>query len=555
MGKDFFQTYEDETVVTDETVQKYHDQGYWANMATVDYLDKHAETRGDETAIMDDNRQITWTELQDEADDLATWLIEQGVEAGDRIAYQIPHSVEWFVVRLGIARAGGIAVSMIPRFREEELTEILGTNEAKVYFGPTVFKDYEHMEIATSLQDELDSLETVVGVGDDPPSEVVPFDEVTATDSSEFKPNRIEPDYPDTLSTTSGTTGLPKQYYLPQNSRLCMAKDMIGRYAITEYDQLMVLAPIHQATGELWAYYIPLVTGATVTVTQTSDPTAQWDTIEKQEPSYCAAIPTQMTKMMNAEDSEQYSLESLRVFANAGAPLPQETAEFFEDKGTVTANFYGASDGGLPTAICTMDEEDVRFSTVGKPVPSMELKIVSAAGETLPPGEVGEVVWRGGNQCFGYYDKQDQTDEALGVGGPNEGWFHSNDAGQIDEDGNLAIGGRMDDMIIRGGQNIYPAEITETLMEHDDVNEAVVVGMPDPEYGQRVCAYVVPSGGAEPVLDDITSFLDEAGLAKFKWPERLELIDELPRSPGGKIQKTELQDNIEEKLAEEGVID
>lgn len=545
-----FQQFEEETAFSPEIADEYHRRGLWGDMSCVDYLDYHAEQRGDESAVVDDDRTLTWNQIRDEATRVAAGLRERGVDPGDPVAYQLPHVAEWHVARLGIGKAGAIAVPLIPRFREQEMTHVISTVEATAYIGPAEYRDYEHVDIVADLREEVDALEHVFSVGGDHPA-ATPYEELVDTDTTGFSPESIDPDYPDTLNTTSGTTGTPKVYYLQQNGRLTMAKDMIGRFSMTSYDETLVLAPIQQATGELLSYYTLLVSGGTVLITQASDPGDQWAAIDEYDPSFVAAIPTQMTKMMNADETDEHTLESVRVFLNAGAPLPGSTARFFEDKGTITGNFYGASEGGLPQAVCPMDAEEVRFTTVGKPVQSMETKVIDHDDEELANGEVGEVIWRGGNQGFGYYDDPETTAKVFDIGGPWEGWFHSGDAGRIDDQGNLSIEGRMDDMIIRGGQNIYPQEIEDALMKHPAVEEAAIVGMPDPEYGQRACAYVVPAGGTEPSLEDLVEHLDDDGFAKFKWPERLELIDELPRSPGGKIQKTDLEEDIRARLEEE----
>jgi acyl-coenzyme A synthetase/AMP-(fatty) acid ligase len=183
---------------------------------------------------------------------------------------------------------------------------------------------------------------------------------------------------------------------------------------------------------------------------------------------------------------------------------------------------------------------------------AMQVEVIDESGEPVSAGEVGEVIMRGGGCCFGYFDDRDRTEDVFDVGGQWDGWFHSNDAGTIDEEGNLTIVGRLDDMIVRGGQNIYPAEIEDVLMEHDAIAEAAVIGMPDPELGERVAAYVVAESSSTVDKQTVVDWFDAKGLSKFKWPERLETVERLPKSPGGKIQKTDLRDDIEDKLRTEG---
>jgi acyl-coenzyme A synthetase/AMP-(fatty) acid ligase len=548
---EFFDLFEKESLYSQEFVKENYRRGYWSRMGDGDYLDWHAEEHGNRIALIDDRQEYTWAELREQANKVAAGLQNRGIEKGDRICYQVPDRAEWLIARLGILSAGAIAVNMIPRFREQEISHLLNKTNAKAYIGPASYKDDDHIEIVRELEPDLDSLEHIFAVDGQTDGTVTAFDDLLETNISGFSPERVDPDYPVTLATTSGTTGMPKPHYMQQNTRLTMAEEVLERYSVTEYDDIMVLAPIQQGTGELWAYHIPLVSGATIRLTQMSTPEDQWEAIDDHEPSFICAIPTQMTKMMNATGADDYSLSFVRVLVNGGAPLPEETARYFESKGTVSGNFYGASDGGLPTAVCPMDSEEERFQSVGKPLRSMSLKIIDGNGEEVELGTVGEVIYRGGNQTLGYYKDRERTEQTFDIGGTWEGWFHSGDAGVLDEHGNLEIVGRMDDMILRGGQNIYPAEVEDALIRHPDVEEIAIVPMPDPEYGERACAYVVTSND-DLTLDDLVSFLDDEGFAKFMWPERLERVDDLPRSPGGKIDKAELKSDIEQKVSEEG---
>lgn len=545
----FFERFEEETLFDPDEADSWRKIGSWGEMSCVDWLERHAERRPEQTAVVDDQDSLTWAQLADATDQFAGALVDLGVEQGDRVAYQVSAGIEWFIVRHGITKAGAIATTLIPRFRQQEIEHIVTKTEPSVYIGMATYRDYDHMDVIDELRESVDSLDHVIAIGDkaDVPDWAHSFDEVVASEplsAETAAERRIHPDYPDTLSTTSGTTGLPKIYYLQQNARLRLAHWWESRQCVTEDDEVVVLAPIQQATGEAWAHYTGLISGATIVVTERSDPAELWRLLDRR-PTMMVAIPTQMTKLINHESAPE-DLSFLRCVPNAGAPLPQETGRRFEERGTVVLNMYGASDGGAPLAVCPVDRPEVRQTTVGKTHPRGEVKIVDGDGEELPRDEVGEVIWRGPDRLFGYFDDRERTEEAYGVGGPNEGWFHSGDAGILDERGNLSIVGRMDDMIIRGGQNVYPAEIEDAILETGLVDEVAVVGMPDPEYGERVCAYVVTDGDLS--LDDIVDGLDTQGLAKYKWPERLEQVDELPRSPGGKIKKTELVEDIESKL-------
>jgi cyclohexanecarboxylate-CoA ligase len=546
MSAEFFDRFERESRYDAALVDEFHRHGYWSDLTYRDYLSLHAERRGDEPAVSDDHRTLTWQELHDETRRLAAGLQASGVSLGDRVAFQLGDRVEWFVARLAIPWAGGIAVPLSPRFRRAELAHVLETTAATTYVGMAAYGDYEHLDTALDLAGEFDHLETLVGLGTPLPAGVQAFEDLLDTDPGDLDPERISADLPDGLNTTSGTTGLPKLYYAVQNSRLQMGRDTVARFAITPFDDLVVFAPIQLSFGIQMAFDTLLVSGASVVVSDRTAPTDLWDVLLDAAPNFVAAVPTQWTKMAN-EAPADLDLSSVQGALHAGAPMPTATEAFLERHGARTASIYGASEGGMATAVRLTDPSDVRYNHAGKPALSMETRVVSD-GEPCPPGEVGEVRWRGAGRGFGYFGDAERTAEVFGVGGPWEDWFHSGDAGVLDEHGNLRIVGRIDNMIIRGGQNVYPPVVEDELIRHEGVADVAVVGMPDPEYGERVCAYVVPATDEPPSLSDLTARLDAAGLAKYVWPERVEVVEELPRSSSGKIQRGRLEADIRERL-------
>jgi len=551
MSEEFFRQFESETTYSPERARDYHRRGFWGEMALVDYLDHHADQRGDAIALVDDDDAVTWAELREGATEIAAGLADLGLEKGTPVAFQVPAGVEWMELRLGISLAGGISVPVYPRFGRQEIAHVVETVEPVAYVvdpaaGEGVVDD------VIEVREDVGALEEAVVVGE-APGGARSLASIRAHPGG-FSPTRIDPDYPDVLALSSGTTGLPKIYYVVQNTYLSTGKDVAGRCSVTEYDTIMSLAPVQQAFGHIVSVYLFLATGATLSITASNDPDVQWDRLVADEPAFVGAIPTQTARLMNADVASEYTLEFVRSWVNGGAPLPSEVAAWAEDQGARIVNGYGAGDGGWVTTARPMDSHDTRTETVGPSHPGMSVRVVDDDGEDLPVGDVGEVIMRGAGCCFGYFDDEGRTRATFDVGGPREGWFHSNDAGTIDEEGNLTIVGRLDDMIIRGGQNVYPAEIEDVLMEHERVAEAAVIGVPDPELGERVGAYVV-ADGAEVSHESIVDWFESRGLAKFKWPERVETVDELPRSPGGKIRKSELREDVEAKLRDEGALD
>ena len=551
MTAGFFDRYKAESRYNEKQVAEYHRHGYWNDLTYRDYLSLHVERRGDQPVVLDDHRKLTWNELYDETRRLAAGLQERGIQEGDRVVFQVSDRAEWFVTRLAVPWTGAVAVTLSPRFRREEIEHIITETTATAYLGMADYGDYNHLDIVRDIAADAPSLDHIIGIGEGLPSDVTPMKRILGADANTLDEDRISPDLPDGLNTTSGTTGLPKLYYAVQNSRLQMGRDTVARFSITPYDDLVVFAPIQLSFGIQMAFDSVVVSGATVRVTDRTDPTVLWNIIREGDPNFIAAVPTQWAKMVN-EMPDDIDFSSVQGILHAGSPMPENTESTLEEQGAQTGSIYGASEGGMATAVRLLDPKGVRYNHAGKPALSMEIKVVSG-DMACPPGEAGEVIWRGAGLGLGYYSDPERTAEVFDEGGPWEGWFHSGDAGRIDENGNLRIVGRIDNMIIRGGQNVYPPIIEDKLMMHDHVAEVAVVGMPDPEYGERVCAYVVSSGNDTPSLSELITTIEAGGLAKYMWPERLELVNDLPRSSSGKIQRAKLEENIKEKVDANGV--
>lgn len=550
MAFDVFDRFRSETVYSTAVVEAYRRRGYWCDMSCGDYLDLHAEDHGDATAIIDDSSSITWTELRGRADAVAAGLCDRGLEEGDRVAFRLPNAIDWFVVRYGVARAGGVAVPVYPRFGRQEVVDVVEHIEPFAYIGWREGDGGAPIGAVLEGRAEYEFPHHVFAAGD-PPDGAESLGALEA-DADGFAPRRIDPDLPDALAMSSGTTGMPKIYYIVQNSFLNTGRDLTGRFSLSHHDTIMGFAPVQQALGTIISVYIALASGATVSVTTSTDPDVLWPRIAADEPTFIMSLPTITTKLMNAPVADEYDLESVRGLVNGGGPLPTDVARTAEEKGATVINAYGAGDGAWATTARPLDPAEDRIETVGPAHQSMSVRVVDEAGEPVATGEIGEVIMGGGSCNFGYFGDEERTRENFDVGGPWEGWFHTSDAGYLDDRGNLTVVGRLDDMIIRGGQNVYPAEVEDVLLEHPSIVEAAVVGYPDPELGERIGAYVVEAPGESVSLDEVVDWFEDRGLSTFKWPERLETVDDLPKSPGGKIKKSELEAALRDELDRAG---
>lgn len=549
----YYQTFLQESLYEEFDRDLFHELGAWGEMSIGDHLEYQETKYGDRLAVRDDRTEITWSELRSQADSVAAALVDMGIEEGDRVCLQLPNVVEWYVARLGIFRAGGVTATLMPRYRETEIAHLVEKVAPKAYIGPASYRDYDHLDILRDLQPAIPSLEHLVAVGEDVPDGVTSFQSLTNASTTGFSPAGLGPDYPDRLRNTGGTTGMPKPVYWSSNTRRAWVEPIVDWFGVTPYDDILGLAPFPHGISLPLAFTGILLTGATSYITAPGNSARDhWERIEEYEPSIVTAAPTQLNKMKNVDGADDYSLDSVRLISFSGEPMPEATAEYFESRGPKVVSYYGITEGGAAFVVQPGERQSVRRSTAGKPMPFVDVRIVDDDGEEVGPGGEGELLYSGPNLAFGYFDEPELTREEYLVS-DGQVWIQTGDAASIDDRGNVHLKGRIDDMILRGGQNVFPSPIEDRIAELDGVTEVAVVGMPDPEYGQRACAFVVAE---EPIsLEEITDFLDSQGLAKYKWPERLELVEEMPKTATNKIDKLTLGERIEQTLVEEGVID
>lgn len=550
---EYYDTFLEESLFEEFDAALYHELCAWGEMSIGDHLEYRVDQHPEKTAVTDDDQSLTWRELGERADGLATGLRELGIEEGDRVSLHLPNVVEWYVARLGVFRAGAVTATLMPRYRRKEIEHLVGKEAPTAYIGLANYRDYDHVETLLDLKSDVDSLEHVIAVGEETPDGALAFGELVSTDSSGFVPHGLGPDYPDRLRHTGGTTGMPKPVYWTSNCRRAWIEPICDQFGITPYDDVLGLAPFPHGISLPLAFTGILLTGATSHITDPGNsPEDYWERIDEVEPTVITAAPTQLNKMKDVDGADDYSLESVRLIVFSGEPMPSATADYFEARDTTVVSYYGVTEGGAGFIVHPGETKAVRRSTAGKPMPFVDCKVVGEDGEPLGTGEVGELVYSGPNLAFGFYDEPELTREDYQIA-DGQVWIQTGDAASIDERGNVSLKGRVDDMILRGGQNIFPANIEDHIADFDAVTEVAVVGMPDPQYGQRACAFVVAE--RDLTLEDITDLLDERGLAKYKWPERLEHLDEMPKTAANKIDKMTLGERIEATLREEGKLD
>ncbi len=547
--------------MVEEVIQRYESQGFWEGGVFPDYLENNLKRFPEKEALVDSKMRITFSELNRVVNNVASNLLEMGVRKNDVIAVQVPNGVEYFFMRYALAKIGSVLLGIGIGMRKRELNHLLTITNAKGMVAPAVFHRFNFAEMMRDLQKDLPSLKYVLLIDGQEkrwPAGTYPFEDLIKDKivndqikGSNYRRLIKGPKEIDMLNLTSGTTGMPKICQCIPNARMCFGKQIVERCRITSEDIMFVICPIAGGLGNSCSSLAAGYAGCKVILSERFDEQEALRLIEKERVTLLVGVPTQYIKMLSAPDFDRYPLDSLRMVISAGSYLPYETGkEIIKRMNAKLIPIFGSHDGGTLT-IGTPDlDEETMCRTVGRPLPDAELSIVDPEGKEVAQGEIGEIVCRSANACAGYFGDFEGTKAVFDP----DGYFHSGDLVRLTRKGCLEVKGRSKDIIIRGGQNINPGEIEDILIEHPDIENIAMVGMPDPVLGERNCVYVVPRKGKIITLDDMISFLKEKGVATFKLPERLEVIDEIPVSEGRKPAKYLLKRDIKNKLEKEGKI-
>ncbi len=481
-------------------------------------------------------------------DRLALGLKAQGLGPGDIVILQLPNWAPFLWLHLALTRIGAVTATIPIVYREREMTSLLALTEAKALVVPGVFHGFDYAALADRLRQEAPGLERVFVV--DPQGEAARSGQIAydalfeergaGQDLDGLAPG---PDDMTALGFTSGTSGDLKGVIFSTRVLAATNRGLAERYGLNEQDRIFGCSPLGHAVGFTHALRMTLTIGGTLVLQQRWEPDQALRLIRDERCSFMAcATPFLMDLVYHPALDAHGSLESLRLFLCGGASIPRQLmrdAQAALPKTFVTPLWGMTECGGVTT--CPFDAPaEKRFASDGMPCDNMELKVVGADGETLPPGEDGELMARGEMLTLGYYRQPALTRAHY----RDDGFFRTGDQARMDAEGYIKITGRIKDLIIRGGVNISPAEIESVLFAHPRVANAAVVGMPDDRLGERICAYVVLAEGDSLEVAEVQAWMAEAGLAKQKWPEHIELVDALPMTPSGKVQKFRLRERL-----------
>ncbi|EJV2844974.1 medium-chain fatty-acid--CoA ligase [Escherichia coli] len=528
----------------------YRQQGLWGDASLADYWQQTARAMPDKIAVVDNHgASYTYSALDHAASCLANWMLAKGIESGDRIAFQLPGWCEFTVIYLACLKIGAVSVPLLPSWREAELVWVLNKCQAKMFFAPTLFKQTRPVDLILPLQNQLPQLQQIVGVDKlAPATSSLSLSQIIADNTPLTTAITTHGDELAAVLFTSGTEGLPKGVMLTHNNILASERAYCARLNLTWQDVFMMPAPLGHATGFLHGVTAPFLIGARSVLLDIFTPDACLALLEQQRCTCMLGATPFVYDLLNVLEKQPADLSALRFFLCGGTTTPKKVARECQQLGIKLLSVYGSTESS-PHAVVNLDDPLSRFMhTDGYAAAGVEIKVVDDARKTLPPGCEGEEASRGPNVFMGYFDEPELTARAL----DEEGWYYSGDLCRMDEAGYIKITGRKKDIIVRGGENISSREVEDILLQHPKIHDACVVAMPDERLGERSCAYVVLKAPHHSLsLEEVVAFFSRKRVAKYKYPEHIVVIEKLPRTASGKIQKFLLRKDIMRRLTQD----
>jgi len=505
---------------------------------------------GDREALVVRHQDIRWTytEFDAKVAELAKALLARGFSKGDRIGIWSPNHAEWVLTQYATARIGVIMVCINPAYRNHEVQFALHQSGCKGLVAATDFKTSDYVAMVSEIRDDLPALEDIVFIGTDDWTDLIAQADRVGDQQLIDAEAALSPSDPINIQYTSGTTGFPKGATLTHHNILNNGYFVAETLHYTEADRVCIPVPFYHCFGMVMGNLGSTTHGSTMVIPAPAfDPAATLATIADESCTSLYGVPTMFIAQLADPSFDTTDLSSLRTGIMAGSPCPievmkQTIEQMNMDQVTICYGMTETSPVSTQTGVD--DDIDRRVSTVGTVHPHVEIKIIDPeTGETVPRGESGEFCTRGYSVMQGYWDEADKTAAAIDV----EGWMHTGDIATMDEQGYINIVGRIKDLIIRGGENVYPREIEEFLYGHPKIRDVQVIGVPDTKYGEEVMAWVQVEPGDRLDADEVREFCKNK-IAHYKIPRYVEVTEEFPMTVTGKIQKFKLREVAIEQL-------
>ncbi len=522
----------------------YRTAGYWPDK-TIDQLLAEASARTPHKAAIvadridrNDVRRFCYEELGNLVVRAAVALRTLGVNRGDVVTTQLPNWWEFVVTALACSRIGAVINPVMPILRERELRYILNFCETKVFIVPKLYRGFDYSAMADGLRADLPHLKHLIVVDGDSESS---FDKMLLNGEPLAESSRtsdsLHPEEMAVLMFTSGTTGEPKGVMHSSNSLIACTKALARRFGLDADDVLMVASPVGHMTGYAAVVLLSIYLGGTMVLQDIWEPKHGVSLMVREGVTYTAASTPFLTDICNVVKEGAPRPSSLRAFLCGGAPIPSALIERATNElGLAVCSLWGMTES-LGTTLTEPSRAAEKSPTSdGRPVDGMEVRIVDADANPVSTGQSGRLLVRGSQMFIGYYKKPElETFDA-------DGWFDTGDLAYADDEGYIRISGRVKDVLIRGGENVPVVEVENLLYKHPAVAAVAIVGYPDARMGERGCAFIVLRQGASIDLPIVQTYLSDCKMAKQYWPERVEIVGELPMTAAGKIQKYKLKE-------------
>ena len=517
-----------------------------------------ANPEGDAVAFREQGIRWTWRQFADQVDRLATGLLAHGIARGDRVGIWSPNRAEWLVTQFATARIGAILVNINPAYRQAELEYALNKAGVKMLITAANFKSSDYLRMLLALAPELEQcapgqlraarlqhLRFVVRMGTERTDGMLSYNDLLKIASPadlDAISRQLDAHDPINIQFTSGTTGNPKGATLTHHNVVNNGRFVAMAMKLGASDRLCIPVPLYHCFGMVLSVLACVSVGACMIFPgEAFDPLATMRAVSEERCTALHGVPTMFIAQLDHPDFGKFDFSTLRTGIMAGAPCPIEVmkrvvTDMHMAEVTIAYGMTETSPVSFQSA--TDDPLDKRVATVGRVQPHLECKIVDATGEIVSRGETGELCTRGYSVMLGYWDDDARTREAI-----RDGWMHTGDLATLDNEGYCNIVGRVKDMLIRGGENIYPREIEEFLFRHPKVQAIQVFGVPDSKYGEEVCAWIVLKPGQHATEGEIRDFCRDQ-IAHYKVPRYIRFVEEMPMTVTGKVQKFVMRDTM-----------
>ena len=536
---------------SEEDVQRYLKVGWWSGIALGDLVEKAADLYPRQAAVVDDQVRVTYAELRKRVHRLAVGFLDLGIKKGDTVLLQLPNWAEFVYSYFALQKIGAIPILLITGYRQLEVNHMCRLTEARGWIVPTSYRKMDYASFIEEVKEGNPQLEYVISVRAEEKMDIFTSSlerlmdrGLSVEDERRLAGVRPDPMAVAHISPSGGTTGLPKGIPRTHNDYICNVEYLHKVGEMSPEDVCLLVVPVGHNLALLnvvGALYV----GYKLVLFDSTRPRDICTAIQDEKVTYMPTVPSLVRRILEFDEMDEHDLSSLKKISAGGEPSsPELVKEVYQRLGCKYINEFGMTEGLLSRTKLDDNIETI-CTTVGTCCcPYDEVQIFDNEGNVLPPNTDGELTAKGPGIFAGYLKNPEENKKAF----MSNGSFRTGDLARTDESGYIKITGRIKDIIIRGGENISPAQVEDLLRMHPSIADAGVIGMPDKDLGEEVCAYVQPVPGARPDPEDITAFMQEQGASKLLVPKRFEYIDVLPMTQAGKIDKKVLREDIKWRL-------